>query len=1041
MHLFSIANVLTILGHSCAVCVPGRPETVLDHGEPMFQVLDYGEAVLHGISFANRRAPDLVHAWTPRELVRKMTMSLARRYNIPYFVHLEDNEMVVLLDELPGWSLQDLERLPTCALDLMVPNHRAHPHHSRRLLAEAAGITALIDRLLENKPAHVPGLVFFPGYDPAFAEIDGRDEELRATLGIEPDELLVVYTGNVHNSNFKEIRSLVLAIALVNRRGIRVKLVKTGWNNYVLPELSDPEIAKHVVERGFVARSELPRLLAAADLLVQPGQSNEFNDYRFPSKLPEFLASGRPVILPRSNVGLLLKNGEDALLLERGDSAEIADALQRLAADPELRTRIGRRGREFALRNLDWAKNVAVIPTFYDQCLAGRRRTAQPNVADERASPKLIAFYLPEFHPISAKDAWWDNGLTEWTNAVSALPNFEGHMQPRLPADLGFYDLRLPETMDAQVALARRFGVYGFCFYYYWFNGRRLLQRPLEQFLERKQPNFPFCICWANENWTRHSTDREHEISIKQEYGEDFSVRFIRDVIPILKDPRYITVQSEPIVLVYQVSLLPDPRATAEIWRTECQKAGIPSVHLVAVQSFGIGDPRPFGFDAAVEFPPHTRRFLIDPRTLPGLDPAFEGHIEDYRKVVNDQLEKPLPDYTLYRGVMPSWDDTPRRKKRARILVHSSPADYQAWLRPVTAETMAFAEARAPFIFVNAWNDWTEGAILEPDSHHGYSFLEATRAGLSQGLADYLRARGIRIEESAVSNLLMPNEEDVVRSEPLQNQNRLPYKTDAWFTDGQLASIASTYRGHFRSLPLTYATIRDFGDSLDYLHPIATASGDLKDSQRPWVLKAILSLVPPCGRVLEIGGGEPFIADILDRLGYEVWFVDPFDRSAHGPLDYERSRTECPGVRFVRGLFGEQVLPAPPGGFDCIYSISLLEHVPAKLLEGVFAGMKKYLRPSGWSIHAFDHVHKGSGADEHYTKLKSIVRWAGFEEIELTELIARMDADPETHYFSAENHDRLHGSLSVEEIRMRVSVSIQMVSRAVHLRLPTGDME
>jgi len=603
-------------------------------------------------------------------------------------------------------------------------------------------------------------MVFFPGYDAAFAAIDGRDEELRAALGILPNELLVVYTGNVHKSNFQEIRSLVLAVALVNRRGIRAKLVKTGWNHYNLPELSFPEIAQHVIERGFVARNDLPRMLAAADVLVQPGQSNEFNDYRFPSKLPEFLASGRPVILPRSNVGLLLKDGENALVLERGDSAGIANALQRLAADPELRTSIGCRGREFAVRNLDWAKNVAAIPNFYDRCLTGAHPAEQPPIYYNQAAPKLIAFYLPQFHPISEDGAWWDNGLTEWTDTVSAQPNFEGHLQPRLPLDLGFYDLRLPETLDAQMALARRFGVFGFCFFYYWFNGRRLLERPLDQFLDRRQPNFPFCICWANQDWTRRSDGPEHEFSIRQEYGEDSSAGFIQDVLPILKDPRYITIHGEPVLLVYQVSLLPDPRATAEIWRTECRKAGIPSVHLVAVQSFGIGDPRPFGFDAAVEFPPHTPRFLIDPRTFPGVDPTFDGSLEDYRKVVADQLTKPLPDYTLYRGVLPSWDNTPRRKKRAHILLHSSPATYQVWLRRVTAQTAAVAEARAPFIFANAWNNWTEGAILEPDSHHGYRYLEATRAGLSQGLADYLRARGIKIEESAISNLLMPNKEE-----------------------------------------------------------------------------------------------------------------------------------------------------------------------------------------------------------------------------------------------------------------------------------------
>jgi glycosyltransferase involved in cell wall biosynthesis len=736
MHLFSIANVLTILGHSCAVCVPGRPETVLDHGEPRFQVLDYGEAGLHGVSFANKRPPDLVHAWTPRELVRKTTMLLARRYNIPYFVHLEDNEVVLLQDELPGWSQQDLERLPTSVLDLIVSNYRAHPRHSHRLLAGAAGVTALIDRLLEFKPAHVPGMVFFPGHDAAFAKIDGRDEELRTTLGIVPDELLVVYTGNVHNSNFQEVRSLVLAIALANRRGIRVKLAKTGWNQYVLPELSDSGIAQHVIDCGFVARSDLPRLLAAADLLVQPGRSNEFNDYRFPSKLPEFLASGRPVILPRSNVGLLLKDGEEALLLERGDSADIANALQRLAADPELRTRIGRRGREFALRNLDWAKNVAVIPSFYDQCLLGAPPIPQPGVAEDPVTPKLIAFYLPQVHPISQVEDWGDNGFIEWASTVSALPNFEGHMQPRLPADLGFYDLRLPETMDAQVAIARRFGVYGFCFYCHWFNGRRLLEEPLNQFLVRGKTDFPFCICWANASLSGRSDDPEKdEVLIKQEYGEDFSVKFIRAVIPILKDSRYITIQSEPVLLIYQASLLPDPRATAEIWRMECRKAGIPSVHLVAVQSFGIGDPRSFGFDAAVEFPPHTGRFIIDPRTFPGVDPTFEGSLEDYRKVMLDQLAKPLTDYTLYRGVMPSWDDTPRRKKRAHVFVHSSPAGYQTWLRRITAQTMAVADARTPLIFVNAWNDWAQGARYTQRLWLPRSHSRRLEPGLDRSLA------------------------------------------------------------------------------------------------------------------------------------------------------------------------------------------------------------------------------------------------------------------------------------------------------------------
>ena len=717
MHLFSIANTLTDLGHCCAVCVPKRPETVLDHGQPRFQVLDYEEGVLFGVSFPNGRDADLVHAWTPREPVHKTTMSLVRRYNAPYFVHLEDNEITILLDELPRWSLKELDHLPTRALDAIVPNHCIHPHHWRRLLAGAAGVTVLIDRLLEFRPSHVPGMVFFPGYDGEFAKISGRDEALRTALGIGPDELLVVYNGSIHKSNWREVRSLVLAIALVNRRGLKAKLVKTGWTALALPELSDPEIAQYVIDRGFVARDEIPRFLAAADALVQPGRSSEFNDYRFPSKLPEFLVSGRPVVLPRSNLGLRLKDGEEALLLNHGDSVEIADALQRLATDPELRIRIGRHGRTFALENLDWAKNIAAVPNFYDECLGDARRTktsfrtnCEPALP-EPVLPKLIAFYQPQFHSIPENDAWRDKGFTAWTNTVAARPNFKGHVQPRLPSDLGFYDLRLPEAMDAQIKMARCFGVFGFCFYYYWFHGPRLLNRLLDQYLKRRDSDFPFCICWANENWTGCRDGQENEILVKQEYGEDFSVNFISDIIPILKHPRYISVGGAPVLLVYCVSSLPDPRNTAEIWREQCREAGIPSIHLVVLQSFGITDPRPFGFDAAVEFPPHTRRFLIDSQTLPAVNSTFEGYLEDYEKVVIDQLARPLPDYTLYRTVMPSWDNTPRRKNRANIFVNSSPRAYQAWLRCVTAQALALAEAQEPLVFVNAWNEWEGGAI------------------------------------------------------------------------------------------------------------------------------------------------------------------------------------------------------------------------------------------------------------------------------------------------------------------------------------------
>jgi glycosyltransferase involved in cell wall biosynthesis len=384
MHLFSIANVLHDLGHSCVICVPTGPETVLKHGQHRFQTLDYDSAGRYGVSFPNGEAPSLIHAWTPRELVRKMTLSLIQRYDVPHFVHLEDNEYALLLDDLPGETLDRLRRLPVRVLDRMVSDIRSHPRRAERLLNQAAGVTALIDRLLEFKPKRVPGLVFFPGHDAEFAQINGRAEDVRAELGIAGDELLVAYTGNVHRSNFLEIRDLLYAIVIANREGCKVKLVKTGFNPWVMPELSDPEVARFVIDRGFIPRADVAKVLAAADVLIQPGQSNEFNDYRFPSKLPEFLASGRPVILPRTNIGLLLKDGVEAIVLERGGSDDLAAALRKLAADPKLRERIGSAGRNFALRQLTWTKNAAALPDFYDRCLQRGPRTWASMIFDFR---------------------------------------------------------------------------------------------------------------------------------------------------------------------------------------------------------------------------------------------------------------------------------------------------------------------------------------------------------------------------------------------------------------------------------------------------------------------------------------------------------------------------------------------------------------------------------------------------------------------------------------------------------------------------------
>lgn len=355
---------------------------------------------------------------------------------------------------------------------------------------------------------------------------------------------------------------------------------------------------------------------------------------------------------------------------------------------------------------------------------------------------RAIAFYLPQFHPVPENDEWWGRGFTEWRNVTKAKPLFPGHYQPHLPADLGFYDLRLPEVREAQAELAREHGIHGFCYYHYWFNGRRILERPFDEVLESGKPDFPFCLCWANENWTRVWDGGEKNVLLGQTYSHEDDRAHIQSLLPAFADERYIRVNGKPVFLVYRTGLLPDPKKTAEIWREEARKAGFDDLYLIRVESHGdTTAPATLGFDASVEFAPfnglnvpaegksRTGRMLTK---IPLLKPAFEQHnIYDYRRVAQSMWKRPDSTYKRFPSVTPGWDNTARRSVNATILANPSPDVYREWLSTAVTRACARFHGDERLVFINAWNEWAEGNHLEPCTKWGHAYLEATRSVLT----------------------------------------------------------------------------------------------------------------------------------------------------------------------------------------------------------------------------------------------------------------------------------------------------------------------
>ncbi len=493
-------------------------------------------------------------------------------------------------------------------------------------------------------------------------------------------------------------------------------------------------------------------------------------------KMVQALMHGTPTVSTSIGTeGLGLVDGEHVLVAD--DAGTFASGIARLLGDVPLSARLAESGLDHVAASRSRAAARAAFLAAVDDALAARpkgemlpefplaeydarwgrlesgegaRRTRlavraeaadtvrpaddrpSPDLADvEAAGVRLIAFYLPQFHPIPENDLWWGKGFTEWRNVGKAEPLFPGHHQPQLPSDLGFYDLRLAETRAAQADLARRHGIHGFCYYHYWFQGKRLLERPFGEVLASGTPDLPFCLCWANEPWSRRWDGSDSEVLQPQHYSAEDDLAHIRWLLGPLADPRAITIHGKPVFMVYRADQLPDPARTTDCWRREADRAGLPGLHLVAVETgWDAGwDATQAGFDAKVLFQPQFSLLSSAPRLPVG---PSKTRVFDY-DAAWPVLASPAPvPYLRYDTVCPGWDNAARRGEDAWVLHHNTPESYERWLSLAVRRAMERPREER-IVFVNAWNEWAEGAHLEPDRRHGRAFLEATLRGVRAG--------------------------------------------------------------------------------------------------------------------------------------------------------------------------------------------------------------------------------------------------------------------------------------------------------------------
>lgn len=359
--------------------------------------------------------------------------------------------------------------------------------------------------------------------------------------------------------------------------------------------------------------------------------------------------------------------------------------------------------------------------------------TDKPYERKER-DVKIFAYYLTQFHAISENDEAHGKGFTEWTNVASAQPHFVGHYQPKIPYDLGFYNLLMPGVMERQVEIAKAYGIYGFCFYYYWFSGKKVLEKPLEYWLQHKEIDFHYHFCWANENWSKLWDGGNQEIILKQELKEGDAERFFNDMLPYFQDSRYEKIDNKPLLMIYRPSLFPRDKFLkfVDVLQNLARNNGFNGLYLTC-STFGKENPMEWNLDAITEFPPHGMwEHCSEISTINRLIPRTDFVVWDVSDFLDKKRYLTEKRSNVYKCCFPSWDNTPRKAWSRGWYFNLTDDGFSTWLTDILNWTMENHDPDEQYVYINAWNEWGEGAILEPTLRYGYKSLSVVKQCLER---------------------------------------------------------------------------------------------------------------------------------------------------------------------------------------------------------------------------------------------------------------------------------------------------------------------